>query len=36
MTTTPSSWLLTGMVLGSFTAAVVSFVQARHRAALVP
>jgi hypothetical protein len=36
MNTTPSPWLLTGMVLGSFTAAVVYFVQALHEAALVP
>ena len=36
MNTTPSPWLLTGMVLGSLTAAVVYFVQALHQAARVP
>ena len=36
MNTTPSPWMLTGLVLGSFTAAVLYFVQSLQRAALVP
>jgi hypothetical protein len=36
MNTTPSPWLLTGMVLGSFAAAVVCFVHALQQAALLP